>query len=268
MIAILVHALMPSPGATMNTEDFDSLLVKTFGFPVVASSYFIILYLHICIVVRYFGARSSLEPKKIGLRFGAAFALIYFMGMQEVVVEGSPFSSWGADFVMYQLFMGLGDAVPALLLCAIIAVFILEKKQGENKQPLRRMKHNVLIIGAIAAAFFTSRMLGYMIGYIGSDMKRYPIPVMLWTIIFGLVLGISYILLRPIYDHETSVSDWNITVMTLGINWIIFNSFIGMILAGTMIQMLIRSGVDVAAVYLVTLFLEKRVRVNKEETVS
>lgn len=84
----IVHAVMPSPGASLDV-------------------YFIILYLHILCVVHCFGLRSMLCRKEVGLRFGLAFALLYMIGMQEVVVSASPFDTYGMDFIFYQLFMGL-----------------------------------------------------------------------------------------------------------------------------------------------------------------
>lgn len=257
IVAILVHALMPSPGAAMNEEDFDSLLVRMFGFPIVASSYFIILYLHILLVLRYFGSRSNLKPMEIGLRFGTAFALIYFMGMQEVVVESSPFETWGLDFIQYQIFMGLGDAIPAFIICVIVALYTLNPDKTNSYHPVSVRRHKLITITAIAIVYFCERTIGYTVGYIASDIKSFPIPVLIWTAIFGIVFGIAYVLLYPIYHNHKHTSSWNLTVLTLGINWMIFNSFIGMIYADTILPMLLRSGVDVAAIYVTAIFLEK-----------
>ncbi len=268
VVAILVHALMPSPGAAMNEEDFDSLLVKMFGFPAVASSYFILLYLHILLVLRYFGTRSNMKPKEIGLRFGSAFALIYFMGMQEVVVESSPFKGWGFDFVQYQLFMGLGDAIPAFIICVIIAIYVLNSGKTNSHSPSSVQKNKLITVGSIAIVYFCERTLGYTIGYIGSDIESFPVPVLIWTAGFGIVFGIAYVLLYPVYYHKNRhTSSWNLTVLTLGINWMIFNSFIGMIYADTILPMLLRSGVDVAAIYVTAIFLEKwKLRRSKQLT--
>lgn len=259
MIAILVHAFIPSPGAALNSDDFNSLLVKTFGFPVVASSYFILLYLHIVIILLYFGSKTNINTKKIGLRFGTAFALIYFMGMQEVVVEASPFTSWGFDFVMYQFFMGLGDAIPVFILCIVITVSILKKKENKITCKVQFCKYRLLHVVTIAFAFFLERTIGYIVGYIDSDIEHYPIPVLIWTALFGLVYGIAFILLYPIYFNKknTFISSLNSSVFTLGINWIIFNSFIGMIYTDTILQAILRSGVDVIVIFIVIIFLNK-----------
>ena len=259
IVAILVHALMPSPGGTINIDAFNSLLVQKFGFPVVASSYFIFLYLHILIVLLCFGLKSNMGNKKIGLRFGAAFALIYFMGMQEVVIESSPFSSWGFGFVSYQFFMGLGDAIPAFILCIVITALIFSKKKNEISLKPQPNKGKLLSIGVIALTFFGERTIGYIVGYVDSDIEKFPIPVLIWTAIFGIIYGIAFILLYPIYsEHKGSLmSSINILVFTLGINWMIFNSFIGMIFAGTLMKMLLRSGVDAAAIFIVMILFKK-----------
>ena len=70
IIAILVHALLPSPGASLSVDAFDGILVRKFGFPIVASFYFIILYLHIFIVIRSIGAKSTIPGREMGIRFG------------------------------------------------------------------------------------------------------------------------------------------------------------------------------------------------------
>ena len=105
MIAIAVHALLPSPGGEVDVSSFDSVLITKFGFPVVASFYFIFLYLHVLIVVSIFGRHLGMEKRKIGLRFGFAYGIIYLVAMQEVVLSGSPFEQYGIDFIRYQFFL-------------------------------------------------------------------------------------------------------------------------------------------------------------------
>ncbi|MGN1347189.1 MAG: hypothetical protein ACI4V1_10420, partial [Eubacteriales bacterium] len=100
--AIVLHAVMPSPGAEMDASVFDSFLVKKLGFPAVASGYFIVLFFHILIVVRVFAPKSELGKWKTGCCFGLAFSLLYLGGMQEVMVSASPLTEYGLDFVLYE----------------------------------------------------------------------------------------------------------------------------------------------------------------------
>ncbi|WP_346936104.1 hypothetical protein [Clostridium sp.] len=113
-------AMLPS---TLNIEDFNSIFVKILGFEMGASLYFIMIYTQGTIVTQIFGKNSKLSNIEIGVRFGGCFSLIFLLGMQEVIVSASQFSNWGLDFVIYQFFMGIGEAIVALLMCIIIAKF-------------------------------------------------------------------------------------------------------------------------------------------------
>lgn len=201
IFAIAVHVFWPSPGAAVDVTDFDSILVQKFSFPLVACAYFIILYLHIFIVIRYFGTKATINNKEIGWRFGLTFALIYLVGMQEVVVSASPLNEYGMDYVLFQLFMGLGDAIPAMVFCVLVCRFSIKTIKTEKKSSTKR---NVFMVSVITVLFFIERVIGYVAGYLDSDIKEYPIPVLIWTLIFGITLGCAYCLLRPIYHNENS----------------------------------------------------------------
>lgn len=249
IIAILVHALMP---ADTNVEDFDSIFVKALSFPVVASLYFVMLFTHCVITISYFGKKSTMSGLQIGLRFGIAYAIIYLLGMQEVVVSSSPFSTWGIDFVLYQLITGLSDAIPALLLCIVIGYFTLKKTT--EQVPKSKLSLNIITVCLIAAVFTAIRAIGYHTGIIGSDYAVYPIQTYIWTVLFGIGLGFIFVLLRPIYKNE-NIMTVKLSLLTIGLNWVIFNSFIGLIFKGLMWQMLLRSGLDIIPFFAITIFL-------------
>ena len=253
MIAIAVHALLPSPGAEVDVSSFDSFLATNLGFPVVASFYFILLYLHVLIVVSIYGKYSEMEKRKIGLRFGFAYGIIYLVAMQEVVLSGSPFEQYGIDFILYQFFMGLGDAIPVVLVYILVAHFFLEKKANSVKRKIVELSRSqiVLRVAVIAGLIVIERILGYYVGYIDSDIQSYPVPVICWTILIGVTFGFVYILLRPIYVRQDGrVALFQLVVCSLGINWIWFNSFMGLIMKGLMGQMILRSGIDIFLIYI------------------
>lgn len=255
-IAIIVHAVMP---AGVNAERFDSVFVKLLGFPIVSVFYFVLLFIHCVVALRSFGKESNVPKLQIGLRFGVAFAILYFFGMQEVVVEVSPFREWGVDFVNYQFFMGVGDAIPVLLLCGAVAYLTLENTniyipiQGLNKA------EKIKAVTLIAVAFLIERAIGYETGIITSTCNTYPIPCYTWTILFGIVLGCSYLVLYPVFAKEQNrlLLSVKLVVFTIGVNWIIFNSFIGLIFSGFMQQALLRSGIDVTVFFLSSIVINK-----------
>ena len=244
MAAILVHALLPSPGAATNPEMFDGYLVQIFGFPFVASMYFVLLYLHILVVFFMFGEKSRSRNVHIGLNYGLAFALMYLIGMQEVVVEGSPLDVYGQDFISYQFFMGLGDAIPVFCLCMILALYI-NKRRGKKVRNIF-VKEKIIRMLVIGICFFGERTVRYYIGFIDSDIHQYPIPVLIWTAVMGLVFGIMNLLLESVHPVTSGLrKNVQINAICIGINWIWFNCFMGLILKDTFIKMFLRGGIDV-----------------------
>lgn len=255
-IAIVIHAALP---ASINIEKLDGVFVKLLGFPVVSVIYFIFLFIHCVVAMRFFGNGSNIPKLQIGLRFGLAFAILYFFGMQEVVIEYSPFREWGSAFVKYQFFMGVGDVIPVLLLCGTVAWFSLENNNTSSLiQAINRAK-KIKVVTIITSAFLIERAIGYETGIITSSCNTYPIPCYIWTFLFGIMLGCSYLVLYPVFAKEQDklLLSIRLAVLTIGVNWMLFNSFIGLIFSGLMPQALLRSGIDALVLFLSSFVINK-----------
>ena len=114
IFAILFHMLLP---ADANSSNANSFLVKQFGFPLVATFYFLVLFCHCSITIYYLGLKSKLSKRDIFLRFGIGYGLIYFIGMFEII----PGYEWSISVGINQIGVGLGDAIPALLVAFLIS---------------------------------------------------------------------------------------------------------------------------------------------------
>jgi len=263
--AIIAHTILPAP---VDDLDFDSVLVQLFGFPFVAVSYFMLLFSHCALVLHFYGRYVNFSRLEVGFRFGAAFALLYLVAMQEVFVEATPFSAWGYEYVRYQFFMGLGDALPVLFLCLIIAYLSLNQDRRSSPVISLGRADKILIISAVAATFLGQRAIGYQTGVIESNVVAFTLPTYLWTLLFGLTLGYICCILYPIFAGTSKISTLSsrLTVSTIGVNWIIFNSFIGLIFSGAMPQMLLRSSIDTAVLFLT--FLATNYFINKRRNSS
>ncbi|MCD8511730.1 MAG: hypothetical protein LRY73_19010 [Bacillus sp. (in: Bacteria)] len=196
---------------------------------------------------------------QIGFRFGVVFAAIYMVGMQEVVVEASPFNEWGLAFVNFQFFMGISDALPALLLCVVTAYFTLRNNNTSSPSKVLNFSEKMKVIALITITIFLARAIGYETGLINSNIDTFPLPAYLWTFVFGVVLGWCYTVLYPIFasGQNKSFLSFKLVVLTIGINWILFNSFIGFIFSGVLYEMLLRSGVDIAVFFIASLMIQK-----------
>jgi hypothetical protein len=250
-LAIVFHAVLPAP---VEDLDFDSALVALVGFPVVAVSYFVLLFAHCAIVLQSFGRRSDLPKLEVGWRFGLAFALLYLVGMQEVVVDASPFEAWGREFVVYQFFMGAGDAVPVFALCMVLAYLTLPSGRRGASAALSA-REAIAIVAVIALAYFVQRTIGHTTALVHSNVERYPVQTHLWTALFGAALGFVYVVLYPVFSrrHGRVALSVRLVLLTIGINWMLFNGFIGLLFSGVMPQMLLRSGLDTAAVFVASI---------------
>ena len=254
-LTIVLHAILP---ASANVQLFNSTLVMFFGFPAIAVCYFLVLYAQCAVTVRYVCNKTKISNMFTGVRFGLSFALIYLFGMQEVVIESSPFNSYGFEFVKYQFFMGIGDAIPVFLLCMAIALFTIANHSKKNTfQSIKRVER----IGAVAAitiTFMIERIVGYKTGIIQSNCNIYALPCYIWTLTFGVILGYVYIIVYPtLFSKEKWTSVPIRLLFTIGLNWIIFNSFMGLITKDAMSDSLLRSGSDVVSLFIATCIIGK-----------
>lgn len=258
VMAIVSKSLWPSD---IGVDNFDSLAVKIIGFPAVASFYFLLIFSHNAFTLIQFGKDSPLSNTKTGLRFGSCFGLIYLLGMQEVMVEASPCSAWGIEYVIYEFVMGFGEALAALLLCLVFARLLLRKRNAdyfERTEP----RQKIVSVLVITLAFTLERAIAYETGFISSNINSFPVPTYVWTVLFGATLGVCVNLLIPIFSSEKSEvrKCIKITALTIGLSWIIFNSFIGFVFQGELWNLLLRSGLDVLTIFLATYLLWKAER--------
>lgn len=257
---IALHAIMP---ATTDAVRLDSSLVMLVGFPCVAASYFVILYTQCTVAVRYIGKRTKVSNLQTGIRFGLSFALIYLFGMQEVMVDSSPFAAYGFEYIKYQFFMGIGDAIPVFILCIVIALLTINNNAREAEVQNMKTAQKLYVISVIAISFLVERTIVYETGIIQSYCAAYTVPCYIWTTLFGIVLGYIYTILYPVLWRERKWIHVPIRfILTIGLNWIIFNSFIGLIMKGTIADVLLRSGLDVMVLFIGLYFIGKTTQIN------
>ncbi|MBN1321148.1 MAG: hypothetical protein JXA87_09945 [Thermoleophilia bacterium] len=237
LIALGMHAALP---AKVDEALLDGSLVKQYGFVAVAAAYFVILFAHSAVVL-ILNRRSLLRPRLgAALFFGLSFALIYMIGMQEIVFSASPYEKWGTDYFLYQLLMGIGDAVPALLLSLVVGILFFRDMHNTVITMDRATTLGVLLFVVIVG---TVRLLAYFSGAITNELSAYPLPVTAWSYLLGLIFGIVYLLIS-----RTTIAKARTMLLGVGINWMIFNVFMGLVQKGTMADSLLRGAIDMVAI--------------------
>lgn len=234
-LAIGAHAVLP---AQVDEDLLDGLLVQKLGFPIVAVSYFIVLFAHCAVVIYINRANIRLGKARSGLLLGSAFALLYMGGMQEIMPDASSFARWDLGYVAYQAIIGLGDAIPVLILCTAVSLLA----GGERRNDDRILKSTIPTVLTFALIIGMSRLLLSYCGVIESQVRDYSVPVMAWGFALGCVTGIGRLLVDRAYVRSRAVMLYG-----LGLNWVIFNMFIGLVKRGAMADALTRSVLDVVA---------------------
>ena len=211
-IAIVVHAILPEK---VDEALLDGALVLRFGFPVVAVAYFLILFAQCSATVTVSWPTAQTRGLRYGLLLGPAFAVLYMIGMQEIMVDTSPFATWGWDYVVYQAVIGLGDAIPVIVLCAVVGALLA------GERTVARAGHRGALVPLLAMTLTvgTVRWLVSALGIIESGLAEYSVAVVAWGYLLGLGFGIGYLLIMRANSAGRAVMLWG-----LGLNWLIFNA--------------------------------------------
>ncbi len=142
-------------------------------------------------------------------------------------------------------------AAPVLALCTVVAFAALPPRRSPDPETTLRARERFVIVLAIALTILVHRTIGHTTGIVESDIATYPVQTHLWTALFGAVLGGAYVVLYPVFARERNPVSLSVqlTLLTIGANWILFNSFIGMLFGDVMPQMLLRSGLDTSVLF-------------------
>ncbi len=245
-LAILVHAMSP---AKADSALLDGLPVVLLGFPVVATLYFLVLFSQSAATVVINAGGIRLTPVRSGLAHGLSLALLYMIGMQEIMLKACPFQVWGGDFVLYQLLMGLGDAIPVVGLCVVVGLI---SGGGDHASGKTRLNAPVTIL-SYSLIVGTIRLLSSASGLIDSYIHEYPFQVVAW----GYLLGAAFGVVRLLQEHAWSRGGLTM-FFGVGLNWMIFNAFMGLVMKGAMPDSMMRGALDVAALAVPALLLRRK----------
>lgn len=176
-----------------------------------------------------------------GLRYGLAIALLWLFAM----LEGVPLFGHA---LINEFVVGLSDAVPVLVMGALLGWFVVKKGQ-HNKSVRFTIKQKLLAIGVFSAIFVMGRYLAYSTGAIQSGLQTSPLYTFLWTLLMGAGIGMVYILLgqaaqTPSLKRSVAVFGFCI----FGINWAVFLIFMPLLFTGFFIDVLLRITIDILLV--------------------
>lgn len=243
MLAMTFHVIGTKYSTTPQKADW-SFLVGSFGLiPTIIAWYFIAFGSIAYIFYRY---EDKLEGSCIikGLSYGTGIGILWLWAMPEgVSLYGNPFIN--------ELVTGGCDAVPIIVMGLLLGIFTAGNNNHENRKKPVSLS-NILISCFIFSTIFTAgRYLFYYTGIMRSGYHTHPGFTFIWTVLMGICIGITYILLGKAAQSSTKLlSAIKFGTIIFGANWLVFMAFMPCIIKGLLTDLIIRAVIDIVLVTL------------------
>lgn len=193
----------------------------------------------------YWHVRDTIpgEGVRKGLRYGAIVALLWFLAMLEgVSLFGNPLSK--------EIVVGLSDAIPVFLLGVLIS--LVGPMKGSNKYAAVSPIQKYTVISIFTALFAAGRYVAYATGLIKSGLHDMPVETFAWTLLMGIAIGVSFILLGGCPGKSMKQRAVEFSFLIFGMNWAVFLVFMPLIFSGYLLDVLYRIAMDTILVMAAT----------------
>jgi hypothetical protein len=179
-----------------------------------------------------------------GLRFGTGFCLVW----ASYLLEPLPFNA-GAK-VAEMLSYPLADGSTLLVLGIILGWGLGTNSASKSESRFNAASLALLALLAIPALFLATRYFSYTVLHVYSSFDSRPGATMMWAAGTGLCLGVLFLWLRPgINGQSPFARAASFTLFVLGINLLLFNSFMILAFADfSVLDILVRTVMDLVPV--------------------
>jgi glucose uptake protein GlcU len=142
-------------------------------------------------------------------------------------------SSLGKPFLP-ELFIGLTDIVPILIMGVMVSSWV---SRDTTKQQSISRRPKVISIFIIAFTYFVGRYFLYTLIHVNSGYFSQTNATFLWTLAFGLAIGLAYYILRDGTKGNTPFYRglW-FGCMAFGLYWALNNFFMPIVFDVSFIQ--------------------------------
>lgn len=170
--------------------------------------------------------------RRKGILYGLSFGGLYQIGMLESVLLLKS-SVWN------ELFMGLADFIPILLLGLLIGIF------AGTTTPQNKRTHLISSVCIISIFYLAGRYLAYSVFHIQSVYAEKPLETFLWTLSMGFWIGVIYYILESgSMGKSVFTKGMFFGVVIFGSNWLMNHLFIAVVSKWSP-DILLRAGTDI-----------------------
>ncbi|MCD4793805.1 MAG: hypothetical protein K8R54_11255 [Bacteroidales bacterium] len=169
----------------------------------------------------------------IGLKFGAAFSILWMLGFLEGVLY------YGTS-LKHDILHGLADGISITLMFFVLG--LLENRSIKKSGS----KINFSAPAIITGFYFLGRYFLYIVLNIDSNVHTQPVEIFIWTVGIGLSIGYIY------HTASESLSGYSpfkkavwFGVIIFGVNWLLFYSFVPIIQQVSLFNNFIRPITDI-----------------------
>ncbi|OEF97100.1 hypothetical protein [Desulfuribacillus alkaliarsenatis] len=227
IFSLAIHAMAP---ITVDiTEDMLSVVASKLTFIGTATLFFLVTYYIIASVFLKYESRLQGSKLNRALIFGGLVGGIWWVGMLEAVFALN--STYINEFIL-----GLLDFLPIVLLCVLVAVFLVKEERHEHRSA--SVNSSVMIdVGIFTLIITVGRFFRY-VSNVGGYSVDSMTPLMLWTIAFALIIGLNFAFLKSAAISVSVIKSALIfTLILFGLHYTMFVIFIPLVFKGMLFDL-------------------------------
>jgi hypothetical protein len=223
-----------------------SVFVNNGSMPVAFMVYGTIAYTTIAAIFLILYKNMSGNRIIKGLKFGISFSLLWSLYLVEPLAHAATI-----DKIIYPIV----DSAALIVMGLLLGRFISTASPNEK---YKFTKNSLLNISLITSLFFIGRMMEYTFFNIYATFNNSPLASIIWVIGTGAVIGLIFDYLNASINSKSILGkSFIFGIVVFGVNLFAFNFFMPIVFKADILDLLIRTIMDIIFVFIGSYFANK-----------